>query len=104
MDSNDKLNFVNILVEANSDASTYIEGTGRNLFPIGTPSDKVADFRLPIAEIVPEELIDEARLPRLINGPPPTENEDDLAVVIVGSTNTEIDSEEGRSLPLDEGR
>ena len=93
-----------ILVEANGDAITYVEGTGRNLFPIGTNSDKIADFRLPIAEIVPKELIDEARLPRLINGPPPTENEDDLAVVIVGSTNDESDSEEGRSLPLDDGR
>ena len=33
-----------------------------------------------------------------------TNDEDDLAVVIVGSTNDESDSEEGRSLPLDDGR
>jgi len=93
-----------IIVLASDDATTYIEETGRSLFPVGTTSDKKADFRLPIAEIIPEELLDESRVPRLINGPPPTENEDDLAIVIVGSANTESNSEEGRSLPLDNGR
>lgn len=96
------INYFKVL--ASDDATTYIEETGRSLFPVGTTSDKKADFRLPIAEIIPEELLDESRVPRLINGPPPTENEDDLAIVIVGSANTESDSEEGRSLPLDNGR
>ena len=83
-----------------------MEETGRSLFPVGMTSPDKAGFRLPIAEIIPEEHHEETRNPRLINGPPPTaeDYEDDLAIVVVGSTSSAENAGEGRVFPLDDGR